>query len=82
MVWRVEIAETGERQLGKLCKRNPGVAARLLKKLDEAGVLANPRSTGVDPSPARCPAFARWGERRNTPPLRGKAKIDTRQRQP
>ena len=46
MVWRVEIAETGERQLGKLCKRNPGVAARLLKKLDEAGVLANPRSTG------------------------------------
>ena len=46
MVWRVEISETGERQLGKLCKRNPGVADRLLKKLDEASVLANPRSTG------------------------------------
>ena len=67
MVWRVEISETGERQLGKLCKRNPGVADRLLKKLDEAGVLAKPRSIGrlaSGASPARCPAFARWGERR------------------
>ena len=46
MVWRVEISETAKRQLGKLCKRNPGVADRLLKKLDEASVIANPRSTG------------------------------------
>ena len=61
MVWRVEISETGERQLGKLCKRNPGVADRLLKKLGEPGVLANPRSTGK---------AGKWSKPRHFPGLR------------
>ena len=46
MVWRVEISETAQRKLAKLPKGNPGIAARLRKKLNEVRALPNPRSIG------------------------------------